>query len=499
MTGYSERLQDIKTRPQVAAPRSRYSTKPLPTLCVVYHPDASMLGARCFIPAHQDLAFGRELEFADVKGHSCFPLLDPYISRELGAWVYSDGHLTLLRRAGASNIQYQGRALGLEARFELTEGYWHTLNCSNRLVLSIGLEIQTNDDLIPMDTIVGRNPRIVAMRSDIRRVAATDDDVLITGPTGAGKEGVATELHRFSQRRTGRLVAVNMAALPLELAASELFGAEKGAYTGANTAKQGYFRQTEGGTLFLDEIGDAAPELQAQLLRALQMREIQVLGGSTQNVDVRVVAATEQSIQGDDASLRAALYHRLSQQRIEVPPLGERLDDVGLLAHHYFHTRENGPWAVEQDDSAIAAWCQVFVALMAYHWPGNVRELFAVLGQITLDDDYPVAPEFTTKSHSDPVSVAESPSTKIEISDDVFLQLLEDCDYEVARLAQQLSMSRPSIYRRRDKLGVPKAKDYSALDVESALKAHGGDVTKTAKALRVSVAALLRLHPELGA
>lgn len=496
MADYAKSLLDVKTRPQVAMPHSTYSAKPIPSLCVVYHRDASMLGARCAIAPNQTISLGRELKFTDANGDPCFPLLDPYISRELGAFSYSADELILSRRAGASSIEYQGGVLTTDSRFDLAEGHWHTLNCSNRLVLSLGLEARSNDDLVLMSSIVGRNPSIVEMRRTIRRAAATEDDVLITGPTGVGKEGVATELHRFSQRRAGPLVAVNMAALPAELAASELFGAEKGAYTGALSAKSGYFREAAGGILFMDEIGDALPELQAQLLRALESREIQVLGGSTQAVDLRVVAATELSTQGEQASLRPALFHRLAQQHIQVPPLCQRLDDIGLLAEHYFAGKGRGPWSAEPSDTEVAGWCQVFVALMDYAWPGNVRELFAVLGQIDLDRDYPSVPDLALAPKAE--RTATTLKMAGDISDDTFLQALEACDYEVAKLAQKMPISRPSIYRRRDKLGVPKASDYSAQEVQQALIAYGGDVGAAAKALKVSKAALLRLYPEYG-
>jgi DNA-binding NtrC family response regulator len=244
----------------------------------------------------------------------------------------------------------------------------------------------------------------------------------------------------------------------------------------------------------MDEVGDAAPELQAQLLRALESREIQVLGGSTQKVDLRIIAATEQETQGEQASLRPALFHRLAQQHIQVPPLCERLDDIGLLAEHYFAGKNHGPWSAELNDTEIAGWCQVFVALMDYSWPGNVRELFAVLGQIDLDADYPVVPDLASQPQGERASA--SPLITGEISDEAFLQALEACDYEAAKLAQTVPISRTSIYRRREKLGVPKASDYSAQEVQQAVTAHDGDVGAAAKALRVSKAALLRLYPE---
>ncbi len=495
MANYPRNLLDLKTRPRVAAPHSDYVSSPLPTFCVVYHSDAAVLGARCVLVPNQDLVLGRELEFTDRAGNPCYPLLDPYVSRELGRCMYSAEGFVMTRRPGASSIESRNRSLGAENRFELTEDHWYTLNCSNRLVLSLRLESPSTGDLAAMDSIVGSNPKIVAMRQTIRRVAATDDDVLITGPTGAGKEGVATELHRFSQRRSGPMVAVNMAALPSELAAAELFGAEKGAYTGANSSKPGYFRQASGGTLFMDEIGDAAPQLQSQLLRALQTREIQVLGGSTQTVDVRVVAATELQTNGQDASMRQALYHRLSQQQIEVPALNERLDDLGLLAHHYCQQTGLGPWSTDQDDTAVASWCQVFVALMAYDWPGNVRELFAVLGQVAVAEGYPRAPVLGLKRVQEDSGVQ---ATAEPISDQAFLAALEACDYQVSKLAEHLGMSRQSIYRRRDKLGLPRAKDYTRAQVIAALDENNQDLSLAAKALRVSVAALLHLYPEFG-
>jgi transcriptional regulator of acetoin/glycerol metabolism len=173
-----------------------------------------------------------------------------------------------------------------------------------------------------------------------------------------------------------------------------------------------------------------------------------------------------------------------------------RLDDIGLLAEPYFAGKSGGPWDAKLSDTEIAGWCQVFVALMNYSWPGNVRELFAVLGQIDLGAGFPVVPDLAWE----PVSESPSVSSLItgEISDEAFLQALEACDYEAAKLAQRIPLSRTTIYRRREKLGVPKASDYSAHEVEQAIKAHGGDVGAAAKALRVSKAALLRLYPEYG-
>ena len=225
--------------------------------------------------------------------------------------------------------------------------------------------------------IVGRSPILLRVVEQLGQVADTTAPVLLLGETGTGKELLARALHAHSRRRARSFVAVNCAALPAALIESELFGHEKGAFTGATQAKPGRFELADQGTLLLDEIGELEPALQAKLLRALEGGEIQRLGSTvTRKVDVRVVAATNRDLRRDvrEGRFRSDLYYRLSVFPIEVPPLRDRREDIPLLVWHFIQSRQR---ALNRTITKIPR--TVMAALQAYEWPGNVRELQNVL------------------------------------------------------------------------------------------------------------------------
>ena len=224
-----------------------------------------------------------------------------------------------------------------------------------------------------LDDLVGRHPRMVRLYELISQVAATHATVLITAESGTGKELVARAIHRQSPRHDQPFVAVNLAAIPDTLVESELFGHEKGAFTGANVRKAGKFELAHGGTLFLDEVGSMRVDLQAKLLRALQQREIERLGGTrTIPVDVRVIAATnidlKQAVRA--RAFREDLFYRLNVVPLGVPPLRERKEDIPALVEHFVkkYSRE-----FKKDVRGVSP--GALPALEAYDWPGNVREL----------------------------------------------------------------------------------------------------------------------------
>jgi formate hydrogenlyase transcriptional activator len=211
----------------------------------------------------------------------------------------------------------------------------------------------------------------------VRMVARTDTPVLLLGETGTGKELLARALHEFSDRRGAILVKVNCAALPAELIESELFGHEKGAFTGATQQRKGRFELAHGGSLFLDELGELSPSAQAKLLRVLQEREFERVGGSeTLRVDVRVIAATHRNLALEVAQgrFRSDLYYRLNVFPIEVPALRQRAADIPLLAR-FFLSKYARKFGKRIDDIASASLEQ----LLKYPWPGNVRELQNVI------------------------------------------------------------------------------------------------------------------------
>jgi two-component system, NtrC family, nitrogen regulation response regulator GlnG len=220
--------------------------------------------------------------------------------------------------------------------------------------------------------LVGRSPAMQEIYRALARLMPTDLTVMITGESGTGKELVARALHDYGKRRTGPFVAVNMAAIPRDLIESELFGHEKGSFTGAATRSAGRFEQAEGGTLFLDEIGDMPMEAQTRLLRVLQQGEYTTVGGRTPiKTNVRIVAATNKDlrISIQQGLFREDLYFRLNVVPIRLPPLRERLEDIPDLMRHFFTIVEKEGLPRKQIDG------EAMDRLKRYRWPGNVREL----------------------------------------------------------------------------------------------------------------------------
>jgi transcriptional regulator with GAF, ATPase, and Fis domain len=227
------------------------------------------------------------------------------------------------------------------------------------------------------DEIVGTSRPLKAVLSRITKVAPADSTVLITGETGTGKELIARSIHKRSQRSNGPFVSVNCAALPPTLVASELFGHEKGAFTGAVQRRLGRFEMAEGGTIFLDEVGELLPDTQAALLRVLQEREFErVGGGQSIHVDVRVIAATNRDLNVAIAhgSFRQDLLYRLNVFPIEVPPLRERREDISMLVEYFVqrYAKQAGKNIRSIDQKTLDL-------LQSYAWPGNIRELQNVI------------------------------------------------------------------------------------------------------------------------
>ena len=221
--------------------------------------------------------------------------------------------------------------------------------------------------------LIGSSEKFRAVLDDVRVVAGAGCSVLLQGETGTGKEVIAHAIHDFSPRQTGPFMSLNCAAIPASLLESELFGHEKGAFTGAIAQTTGRFQAAHGGTLFLDEIGDLPPELQPKLLRVLQDQQYERLGSTrTLHADVRIIAATNQDLSRmvEQKTFRADLYYRLSVFPISLPPLRERRDDIPSLVHYFMRrfSRQMGKSIDQVPDG-------VMEILVAHHWPGNIREL----------------------------------------------------------------------------------------------------------------------------
>jgi two-component system nitrogen regulation response regulator NtrX len=312
--------------------------------------------------------------------------------------------------------------------------------------------------------MVGESAVMAELRALIARVADTDSRVLITGESGTGKELVAAAIHAGSARRDRPFVRVNCAAIPRDLVESEMFGHERGAFTGATERRIGRFELAHTGTLLLDEVGDLGAEAQAKLLRAIEAREIERVGGSKPiRVDVRIIAATNRDLPAAvrDGRFREDLYFRLNVLPVPVPPLRERPEDVPLLVRHFAEVqrRRSGLRAPEWTPDAIAA-------LARYRWPGNVRELANIVERLTILHTGRAigAAEVAAVIPSDGprAGMAELPADPAaplsEALDDyerlLITRALSAAHGVVAEAARRLQTDRPNLYRRMKRLGI---------------------------------------------
>ncbi len=252
--------------------------------------------------------------------------------------------------------------------------------------------------------LLGQSARMRELFADLARIAPTDMTVLIEGETGSGKELVAESVHAASERSQGAFVVVDCSAVAPTLAESELFGHERGAFTGAVSSRPGVFEQADGGTIFLDELGELPKDLQPKLLRVLERREVRRLGSQrTVPVDVRLVAATNRNLAAEvqRGNFREDLYFRLAAAHVRVPPLRDRMDDLPLLVEHFL-SRANPPRSVS--DVPAAVWA----LFNAHRWPGNVRELSNSVQR------FMVTPERVLPLAADPKTSAAPPPSETE-------------------------------------------------------------------------------------
>ena len=315
---------------------------------------------------------------------------------------------------------------------------------------------------VGFDTIIGNSNPQSRLLHKIDQVADTDATVLITGETGTGKELIARRIHERSQRKDLPLIKINCAALPHDLIESELFGHERGAFTGALQRKPGRFEIADGGTLFLDEIGDIPLESQAKLLRALQEQEFERIGGTrTIRVDVRVIAATNRVLTNTIASgeFREDLFYRLNVFPIHSSPLRERSADIETLAHHFLQKyRKKIGRTVDTIEPAVMK------RLMDYHWPGNVRELENIIERaVILSDGHRLQLDETFDLNSPPLQ--DRLRTLGEVEQEMIQVALEQCDWKIEGprgAANRLAMAPSTLRERIRKYGVARHRNESS-------------------------------------
>ena len=315
------------------------------------------------------------------------------------------------------------------------------------------------------EEVIGQSEPLRRVLDVAQRAAPTDLTVLIEGESGTGKEILARAIHRLSARREGPLIPVNAAAIPEGLLESELFGHERGAFTGAIRARPGRFELAKDGTLFLDEIGDMPLAMQVKILRALQERQIERVGGvKTIGVDVRIVAATHQNLEElvADGKFRQDLFYRLQGVRLRLPPLRERLDDLPLLISHLIERASQRLWRAPSTVSPEALRC-----LWTYSWPGNIRELQHVLEAAMVLSDGVIAPEHLSPAIQRGAPMSSTVASPLAMPpgaslDDVLaegerrliLDALQKVNGVQARAAKLLGISERSLWYRVKKLRI---------------------------------------------
>ncbi len=505
------------------------ASPPVPMLTILAHPDPSRVGARAVLSGlhlGEPVALSRLQPTFAVPGRGgSRPLADGRLSRRpLRLECDPIGGLVLNRDDIRTPILIDGEPFADRQRFSdeaLRSGVILVLAERIALLLHLSERLpgRSNHDF----GLVGESGGIDRLRRQIEEAAPHEAPILLRGETGTGKELVAHALHNASKRRSRPLVTVNVGGLSPQLAAAELFGAERGAFTGADRSRRGLFRRAHGGTLFLDEIGEAPPDVQVLLLRALENHEIQPVGADRPvSVDVRVIAATDAALEQavDAGTFRSPLLHRLAGYEIRLPSLRERRDDIGRLLVHFLRIELESVGAthrLEPPGRRDDAWLNpVLVAtLTRAPWSGNVRQLRNVARHLVIAQRrrprLTLTPELRslleeTESCAPTVPIARpKASTEVDqptdrvLDDDRLLATMRRHRFRVRATAAELGVSPTTLYQRIERSDrIRKAGDLSSTEIEQCRVHHDGDLDAMAEALEVSRKGLRRRMTDLG-
>jgi two-component system nitrogen regulation response regulator GlnG len=507
----------------------------IPGLTLLYHPDLERVGERALLPGlvsgREEILSRTQPDFAPPDRPLRRPLESSYLSRQPLRMLPGPepGSIHLACSGSRTPVAANGEHVAEERTFsaeEVEQGV--VLLLADRLVLLLSRLTPVSAAGLPQLGLIGEGPSAIQLRREILRVAPVTTPVLIRGETGTGKELVARALRQAGPRAQKPYLTVNMGAIPANLAAAELFGAARGAFTGADRPREGYFARAHGGTLFLDEIGETPPEIQALLLRTLETGEIQPVGGSPRQVDVRLIAATDAPLEEDVAAgrFRAPLLHRLGGYQIHTAPLRRRREDLGLLLLAFLRQELSGVGESYRLLPPGHPWVPApLVAYLAdYDWPGNVRQLRNVVRQLVIagrdageegmwtqvesalrDVPRPVSQAITDSCPAAPAprETKRAPRKTYrnpeEVGEEELLAALRAHRWRPQPAAGQLGISRPSLYAKIEKSSrIRKAADLCRQEIEECLARSGGDLDAMVEKLEVSKRGLQIRMTQLG-
>jgi len=484
---------------------------PLLCLTIIWHPELERIGEQTIVTG-QNLHLSRYHPLFCQPEQPGLPLGHGGISRSpLELSIDVQGGVTIAVPAGRMLVELDGKEIQ-------GNHYVQPDQISNGAILGLGRAVLLCLHWLTalpkhnaIEGLIGVGSSTQKVRDLIRQVATTDATVLLLGETGTGKEVVAQAIHSLSLRKHKPLVSVNMAALNDDLAAADLFGAAKGAYTGAQTARNGFFQEAEDATLFLDEVGNAPASVQPMLLRVLETGDYRPLGATKDlTTTARIIAATDQDLYG--GGFNPALLRRLESFVINLPPLRNRREDVGVLIAHLMQSPSLANIANKNLSFTL------LTQFATYDWPGNIRQLRHFLKRVLLGIAANEPPSFSSlidiplqritysaepaNAYLPPTPSSTEKQTRKklnELSDEDVIKALEANEWNIQSAAQALGISRPSMYKLIEANSkIRRVEKISAKEIRSAWQASNGDIEVCASVLKTPAEALRRHLRGLG-
>ena len=505
-----------------------------PALTIVWHTRLERIGDRLRL---SQLALGQTVELSragpdfqsPATGRSTGPIRDRYVSRRPIRLSAAGDGIRIDASGTSTGVRVAGRDVPETITVPRAQVERGTLITLGERVL-VYLHLLAPGGPRPTDFgMLGHSDALTATRRQIASVVRRTGPVLIVGETGTGKELAARAIHAASARAAGPLVCVNMAAVSPAMASASLFGHARGAFTGANRARPGFFGQADRGTLFLDEIGETPGDVQPVLLRALESGEIQPVGASSRTVDVRVIAATDGDLPAlvERGRFRAPLYHRLAAHRVHLPPLRARRDDAGVLLRHFLQL-ELGDALQRRCADSGQPWLPAVLLerLLTASWPGNIRGLRNVAmhlaaqidtpGPARLPDDWtrretpdPAGPVAATEPavesvpaspiRTSPTGAPKARTNLADIDDDRVLAALQARHFQAAAAARDLGIAKNTLYQLMQRHpDLRTASEIGADELTACRDRCRGDLARMVQELRISRRALQHRMKALG-